>query len=68
MQIIKTLCTRCQTPITCEWSDEMTFGGEKVTAQEYMAKALQSERVFIACDKCLAEMPDVKLEDLRLAV
>ncbi len=46
----------------------MTFGGEPVTPKEYMAKALQSKSVFIACDKCLSEMPDVKLEDMRLAL
>lgn len=68
MQTLKTLCTRCQAPITCEWPDNMTFGGESVTPTEYMAMALQSERVSIVCDQCLSEMPDVKLEDMRLAL
>lgn len=67
MQILKTLCTRCQAPIICEWPDKMTFGGDPVTPAEYMSKALQSERVLVVCNNCLAEMPDVKLEDMRLA-
>lgn len=67
MSTIKTLCTRCQTPIMCEWPHEMTFGGEPVTPEEYMARALRSEQVMVCCDQCLSEMPDVKLEDMRLA-
>ena len=43
----------------------MTFGGEACTATEYVSKALMSESVYIVCDKCLKEMPDVKLEDLK---
>ena len=45
----------------------MTFGGAPVSAAEYMSKALMSERVLICCDKCLSEMPDVAVEDMRLA-
>ena len=66
MQIIKTLCTRCQKPITLEWPDRMDFGGETVTAQEYLDRALSSNSVYVACDDCLAAMPDVKLDELHL--
>lgn len=62
---LKTLCTKCQKPMECHWPAETTFGGVKCTAEEYMAKALQSESVGIYCDDCLEQMPDVKLEDLR---
>jgi hypothetical protein len=45
----------------------MEFGGEAVTAREYMARALRNDKTLVVCDDCLAEMPDVKLEDMRLA-
>jgi hypothetical protein len=44
----------------------MTFGGAAVTPQEYMANALRNDKTLIACDSCLAKMPDVKLEDMHL--
>ena len=49
----------------CYWPPNLTFGGEPCTAEEYMAKALQSESVGIYCDDCCEKMPDVKLEDLQ---
>lgn len=62
---LKTLCTGCKKPVDCYWPPTTTFGGEPCTAEEYMAKALQSESVGIYCDDCMEKMPDVKLEDLR---
>jgi len=62
---MKTLCTGCQKPVDCYWPPMTTWGGEPCTAEEYMAKALQSENVGIYCDDCLEKMPDVKLEDLN---
>ena len=41
-----------------------TFGGEPCTAEQYMAKAIQSETVGIYCDDCCEKMPDVKLENV----
>jgi hypothetical protein len=64
---IKTLCTRCQQPLDCNWPTEMTFAGQPCTAEEYMAKTLTTENVGVYCDDCLDKMPDVKLEDLRYA-
>lgn len=58
---LDTLCTLCKKPITCEWPLTMEWGGETVTAQEYLARALRSEKVFICCDSCLEVMPDVDL-------
>lgn len=66
MTTFRTLCTRCLTPIDCEWPDEMKLGERTVPALDYVAHALRSESVYICCDKCLEEMPDVKLEDLRI--
>jgi len=63
---IKTLCTRCQTPMTCEWPEEMNWAGETVSAAQYMANALNSDYSFIACDKCLDEMPDVDFEKMQV--
>ena len=60
---LKTLCTACKNPVDCYWPPTTTFGGEPCTAEEYMAKALQSESVGIYCDDCMERMPDVKLED-----
>lgn len=62
---LKTLCTRCQSPLDCDWPTEMTFGGKACTAEEYMAKTLRSDYVGVYCDTCLEKMPDVKLEDLH---
>jgi hypothetical protein len=67
MQTLKTLCNVCQAPMTCEWPDNMTYGGEAVTAREYMEKALRNDKTLIVCEECLAKMPDVNLEDMRLA-
>ncbi len=64
---LRTLCTRCQVPLVCEWPDPMEFGGEMMPAAEAMARSIRNPFVYIACDKCLGEMPDVKLEDMRLA-
>lgn len=50
--------------MVCYWLQNQTWGGVPCTAEEYMAKALQSESVGIYCDDCLETMPDVKLEDL----
>jgi hypothetical protein len=44
----------------------MKLGERTVPALDYVAHALRSESVYICCDKCLEEMPDVKLEDLRI--
>ena len=62
---LKTLCTGCKAPMDCYWPPMTTWGGVPCTAEEYMAKALQSENVGIYCDDCLEKMPDVKLEDLH---
>ncbi len=67
MTTIRTLCTVCLKPIQQEWPDQMTFGGVTCTATEYVAQALRSESVYIVCAECLAKMPDVRLEDMRLA-
>lgn len=64
-ETLSTLCSQCQKPLTCQWDKEMTFGGEKVTASEYMARALRSKNVQIVCDDCLQKMPDVRVEDMR---
>lgn len=61
---LKTRCTKCQKPMDCHWSPDQTWGGVPCSAEEYMAKALQSENVGVYCDDCLEKMPDVKLEDL----
>jgi len=61
---LETLCTGCKRPMVCYWPPTTTFGGETCTAEEYMAKALQSESLGIYCDDCMERMPDVKLEDL----
>lgn len=66
MATIKMLCTRCLAPITQDWPDRMVFAGVECSAQEYVAQALRSESVYIVCEKCLNEMPDVRLEDLNI--
>jgi hypothetical protein len=65
---MKTLCTRCLDPLEVEWSEEMNWGGETVTAQQYMANALNSESIQICCDTCLDEMPDFDFNDSSLVV
>lgn len=50
---IKTLCTNCLGPMTCEWPNEMNWQGQTVSAIEYMAYALNSEDSQILCDQCL---------------
>lgn len=64
---MKTICTRCKEPLTLHWPSIVEFGGEKMRAQDALAASLRNDSVWICCDKCLTEMPDVKLEDLRLA-
>lgn len=63
---LETLCTKCQQPILLEWPSQITFAGKHVTAREYLSKALRSTSVFVVCDKCLDEMPDVNLEDVKI--
>ena len=65
---MKTLCTRCLDPLEVEWSEEMNWRGETVTAQQYMANALNSEFIKICCDTCLDEMPDFDFNDPSLVV
>ena len=60
---LKTLCTRCQQPLECNWPAEMIFAGEPCTAEEYMAKTLMGENLGVYCDACLDKMP-FKLEKL----
>lgn len=62
---IKTLCSRCREPLICEWPDMMTFGGRAVSPIDYMSAALRTRNVLVCCDKCLSEMPDVKVEQIR---
>lgn len=62
--VIKTKCNRCLQPMVCEWQEPCSYGGREVTGRNYMALALQSDSVVIACDTCLSKMRDVKLEDL----
>jgi hypothetical protein len=64
--LIKTLCTRCLEPLVCEWPEEMNWGGNTVTAHEYMANAMNSEDVKICCDDCLDTMPDVDLDKMEV--
>jgi hypothetical protein len=64
--LIKTLCTRCQEPMTCEWPEEMNWAGEVVTAHQYMANALNSRDVMITCDACLDNMPDVDFSKMEV--
>jgi hypothetical protein len=52
---IKTLCTKCQNPITCSWPEEMDLDGKKVTAWEFMSAVLMSEDAEILCDECSDE-------------
>jgi hypothetical protein len=66
MTNFRTLCTRCLTPIDCEWPDEMKWAGRAMPTVEYVGNAMRSNNVMICCDDCLAKMPDVKLEDLRI--
>jgi len=63
---LKTLCTKCQKPVTCFWGPGTTFAGEPCTPEELMAKTLASGTGGVYCDDCLEKMPDVKLEDLIL--
>jgi hypothetical protein len=65
-KLIKTLCTRCQAPMTCDWPEEMNWGGQTVPAEQYMANALNSDYAVIACDKCLDEMPDVDFDKMQI--
>lgn len=63
---LRTLCTECQTPIVCEWPEEMSWAGLSVTPQEYMANAIRNQSTEILCDACLQRRPDVRVEDLIL--
>lgn len=63
---IKTLCTCCQQPLTCEWPNQMNWQGETVSAIEYMANALNSDDVQILCDECLDNFPDVDIENMEV--
>lgn len=67
IKVIRTLCSKCQAPLTCKWPERMKCGEDDVSAEEYMARALRSERVLICCDACLKKMPDVRVEDLQQA-
>lgn len=44
----------------------MNWAGRSVPTAEYVGNAMRSQNVMICCDECLAKMPDVKLEDLRI--
>jgi hypothetical protein len=44
----------------------MNWGGESVSAIEYMANALNSEDVQILCDHCLDELPDIEMEKMEV--
>ena len=63
---IKTLCTSCQHPLTCEWPNQMNWQGETVSAIEYMANALNSDDVQILCDECLDNFTDVDMEKMEV--
>ena len=63
---IKTLCTNCQDPLECHWPERMNWGGENVSAIEYMANAINSDDVKILCDQCLDEFPDVDMEKMEV--
>lgn len=52
--------------MTCEWPEEMNWAGDTVSATQYMINALNSDYVYIACDKCLDEMPDVDFEKMEI--
>jgi hypothetical protein len=38
---------------------------KQIPAEEYLARALRSDSIFICCDKCLSEMPDVNMDDIQ---
>jgi hypothetical protein len=63
---IKTLCSNCLSPLTCNWPKEMNWGGQTVSAEQYITNALNSEYVKICCDTCLDEMPDVDMEKMQV--
>ena len=63
---IKTLCTNCQDPLECHWPERMNWGGENVSAIEYMANAINSDDVQILCNQCLDELPDVDMEKMEV--
>jgi hypothetical protein len=44
----------------------MNWGGESVSAIEYMANALNSDDVQILCDQCLDELPDIDMENMEV--
>ena len=63
---LATLCFECGTKVECHWPEEMCWAGLSVTPQEYMANALNHDKVEILCDDCLQKRPDVKVEDLQI--
>ena len=44
----------------------MNWGGEDVSAIEYMANALNSDDTLILCDDCLDNFPDVDMENMEV--
>jgi hypothetical protein len=63
---IKTLCTNCQGSLECQWPERMNWGGEDVSAIEYMANALNSDDTLILCDDCVDNFPDVDTENMEV--
>ena len=47
-------------------NQEAAHNRRVAVTDENVAHAMRTDNVYICCDDCLAKMPDVKLEDLKL--